>query len=273
MHLKKMNCIAIFLAIFITIISCATAPPKVQNGNSSAIAISVLMDSLSFRIKSSRKSGQENVRFDYVFFVKLKSLDDSILKRDVIVSNYLHESIKAASQFDAVDSFIMNVEPGIYAAVGAVGTGRTSGDKFMIYFPKDMVKATIRRVYPNTITYMGKFFLNKVTSFNLFGIIKEPFRMGASDNKNDDPQVFFSENYAFDLLILDGEESVISKYENYMMVLSSLNESLGSMSIEKNFLKKHLKTFAGTKWISKINNRLSILEKEEKLFNSSKLNK
>ena len=106
------------------IISCATTPPDAKDEVCSAIAISVHLDSLSFQIETQRLSGVENVRIDNVFFIMLDDMEDTILKRELLVSNYVHQPLDATFQIDAADSFCMNVEPGIYAAVGAVGTGR-----------------------------------------------------------------------------------------------------------------------------------------------------
>jgi hypothetical protein len=240
-------------------VGCATAPPKVQNEKKSAIAISVFMN--NFSIGTGAKSlGEENVRFDYIFFIQLNNLDDSLLKRELFVSNYVYESLKASFQFDAVDSFFLNVDPGIYAAVGAVGTGRNSQEKFIIYFPKDMIESTIRKVQPNTVTYMGKYILNKLASLDIFGFKRKQLKIGSNETSNNDPQIFYSENYAFDFLKLEDGKTVISKYNHPVVVLSSLNKSLCSEHDEYIFLNNHLKTFAETNWVSKIKNRLSMIE-------------
>lgn len=260
MRLRFMFIKTLSIALCAILVGCATLPPSVQDQKSSAVAISVFLNSLSFRIRSSKSSGEENVRIDYVFFIKLNNKDDSIMKREFILSNYVYESLKATLQFDSVDSFSMNVEPGIYAAVGAVGTGRTSGEKFIIYFPKEMVRATIREVNPNTITYMGKYLLDRATSLNIFDISRNQLTMGTTEKSDDNPQFFYSENHAFDLIKLEDGKTVITNYERPMVVLSSLSESFSTESDEKKFLTNHLKTFDGTEWIPKIKNRITMID-------------
>jgi hypothetical protein len=243
-----------------TLVGCATAPPpKVSDENISAIAISVYVDCLAFRV-GSRSSGEENIRIDYVFFIRLDSMEGSLKKSELLVSNYVNESLKASLQFDAVDSFFMNIEPGIYAAVGAAGIGRTSGNNYILYFPEVMVKKSICKVQPNTITYMGKFILDRVASFEIGGHIKKQLSMQADEIQVNDPQIYYSNNHAFDLIKLNNEDTVNSKYGNPMKVLPTMYDSLCSASDEKLFLNYHIKTFAESRWILKIKNRLSMIE-------------
>ena len=108
--------------------------------------------------------------------------------------------------------------------------------------------------------YMGKFLLDRATSFNFFDVKREQIAMETNGKPNDDPQVFYSENHTFAQLKIDGEKKVISKYGRSTKVFSSLYEPLCSASDEKKFLTHHLRTFADTEWISKIHNRLAMLE-------------
>ncbi|MGD8833947.1 MAG: hypothetical protein PVJ84_10620 [Desulfobacteraceae bacterium] len=187
-------------------------------------------------------------------------MEDSLKKSDLLVSNYVDESLKASLQFDAVDSFLMDIEPGIYAAVGAVGTGRTSGNKFLLYFPEAMVRKSICKVPPNTITYMGKFILDRVTSFEIGEYVNKQLSMKTDGIQDNDPQIYYSNNQAFDLLKLNSEDTVISRYGNLMTVLPTMYDSLCSVSDEKKFLNYHIETFAQYGWRIKVKNRLSMIE-------------
>ena len=267
MKLKETTLIFVFLAMLIAT-GCATphiTVPISYNNGSSAIAIRVHIENMSFGIHSpfgGASAGIERVRPDYIFFTKLDSINDSFEKDNILVSNYNYESIGVGFQMDTVDSFCLNVEPGVYIAVGAVGSGQSSHDNFLIYFSKDTIEATKTVVKPNTMAFMGEHTLDRL-AISLWRPPKPkklPLQGSLSAEDYNDPQQFYYYNRSFKMLILDGEETVFSRFPNIRHAFPSLHESKRSKVAEIGFLKKHCKTFKEHVWLIKLKNRLSMLK-------------
>ena len=234
---------AVVLAILCTAFSgCASKPPIVLRKNSSAVAISVRINSMTSPHMT------EHVRPNHIFFIKLNGSEGSLKNRDVIASNYMYEPIMHAFQTHTVDSFAMNIDAGIYAAVGAIATGYTSNINFLIFFPEDMVKSTITVVYPDTITYMGRYTLGRM---NFVGMMAAPAM--------DDLQAFYYKNNIFDLLMLENRKSVVYNFNKPIRMMVTLDNSNQSKETEIEFLLEHMKTFERTEWIPKLKNQIEKL--------------
>lgn len=267
MKLKKLLLTIIYI-LQTLVIGCAISPPIIApNNGRSAIAIKIWMDTWSHGLtlpSLNKTSGIQRIRPEYIFFIKLNSIHDTFKKKELFVSNYYYQSIKSGFQMDTVDSFCMNVEPGIYAVVGAVGIGQTSGEQYIIFFPKNMIETTITVVQPDTITFMGEYVLDRFTtiSIRMEQYNQEQPAMGTEGRTDqNDPQMFYFNNHLFDLLMLNDKESVISKYRNLLPIMASMYESNHTDEAEIEFLNKHIKTFENSDWILKLKNRQSMLKK------------
>jgi len=177
-----------------------------------------------------------------IYFIKLNDEKDSIRKADLIPSNYVIRSIGRRPNV-----FLLNVEPGMYAAVGAVG--KASGVKIFAYFPEEMVKKTTIHVKPNSFYYVGTF----------------TFETGSEMYSN---QLDATQNFYYKGLLLGDHREVagkqkISNIKNPQYIPLVLKESNSAKSDEIEFLKDHKEVFKSTGWDSKIQNRLNELEKRE----------
>jgi hypothetical protein len=177
---------------------------------------------------------------------------DSIKKEEVIPSNYM---IKLLGRPPKV--FLLNVEPGVYAAVGAVGKTRRA--RYFTYFPEDMIKKTIIRVEPNSFYYLGTF----------------SFETGSdtSDRKPDETQKYYYSNTLLgnhreiagkQFIRWDDGLLFFNKYRDPQYIPLVMKESHNSKSDEIEFLKNNLGVFKGAGWDAKIQNRLNKIDELEK---------
>jgi len=221
--------------------------PTSMNDDNSAIAISVGVDS-----RSGWKD-VEMVKMEKLFFIRLNNESDNLKNVSLKKSNFYYESLMVGFQTDSIDSFLMNTEPGVYAAVGGIGVGMNSGARFYIYFSKEMIKKTIIEAKPGTIVYMGDFVLENVAySYQMH----EP----------DELQTYYFTNLLFDdhkqfhnkvgLIIKD----ILTWYTDPQFHSPKLYSGSYSKETERKFLNSHLGTFKGTEWVNKIKNRISEIE-------------
>jgi hypothetical protein len=210
------------LIIFIT--ACATATPKATNINNSAIALTIGADIHSGLLTV------EDIAPGKIFFVRLKSIDDSIMQKRGVLSTYSRESFWGNLKKDSTDNILFDVEPGVYAPIAAYGTGKNSHKNFIILFPEKMIKSSIVNLKPNSMVYIGKFIFKKGPLLD---------RMKEADEIQ---KYYYS--------------TINPKYQPDCVALS-LEEIQQSQEIEKEFLIKYNAIFKDTDWTGKINNRLS----------------
>ncbi len=226
---------------FLSIAACAGLKkiPETINENNSCVAITVNAKNAGFNYV-------EKIKTEKVFFIKLNNKEDSLKQNNLLLSNFQYEPFIIDFHVGSVDSFIMNVEPGIYAAVGAIGSGITSGAKFYIYFPEDLIKKSIVEVLPNTMTYMGKYYLSR--GFILTRI-----------NKTDEVQDYYYSNMLFGEDNHNFGQRFIPFRKPSIFQAPKLECAENSIDDEIKFLNKHLDTFDETGWKDKINNRLQTI--------------
>jgi predicted component of type VI protein secretion system len=241
-RLNRNAFVAVLAILCAAFYGCASKPPIAFSKNSSAIAISVSIESMTSPLMT------EKVRPNHIFFIKLNESGGSLKSRDVIVSNYMYEPIMHAFQTHTVDSFAMNLDAGIYAAVGAIATGYTSNINFLIFFPEDMIRSTITEVSPDRIKYMGRYTLDRM---NFVGMM--------ATTQMDDPQAFYYKNNIFDLLMLENRKSVVYNFHKPIRIMVTLDNSDRSKETEIEFLLEHMKTFEATEWTPKLQNQIKKL--------------
>lgn len=170
-----------------------------------------------------------------VFFIKLEDKNDSLKKYKTISSNYYYVPFMAGFQADAVDCFLLDIEPGAYAAVGA-----TIGEHY-IYFPEEVIKASIVEVNPNRIEYMGEF----------------QFKDISYDKNNISPDEL-QHHYYVNLLIGNHNSSKVALPwgKSTLFHVPEINKIINSNDTEIDFLEGYLGLFAKTPWIDSIKNRL-----------------
>lgn len=113
---------------------CAGIPVAAEKGKSS-VAIAIKLD------VHSQLTVMQSFVAEKVFYIKLDSKEDSLKKNQVIASSY-----QDCPFFDELfgvckDTFLLNVEPGVYAAVGAYGKAGTV--ETTVFFPEDVIKSTV----------------------------------------------------------------------------------------------------------------------------------
>ena len=239
--MKKGIILFLTISILILIESCASFNkniPALSTENSSAIAIVI-----GVPIKATFLN-YEFLIPEKILFIKLQDEDASLEKIKLIESNYSYEL--PWTKIDSVSSFVMNVEPGTYAAVGAIGQGKFTYIKYFVYFPKEMIKKTMIHVEPNTFKYMGKYIFNTASESNT--------------QRTDEIQNFYYKNLLFpEHKDLYGKQYV-SRYKSPQYLALSIKEAKNAPNDEIEFLEKQRKYFKDTDWEPKILKRLSKLK-------------
>jgi hypothetical protein len=98
-----------------------------------------------------------------VFYIKLDSKEDSLKKDRIIASGYRNCTFINGLFGKCKETFLLNTEPGIYAAVGAYGTAGTV--EAMVFFPEEVITSTVVEVIPDSIAYMGRYDFYTTTFF------------------------------------------------------------------------------------------------------------
>ncbi|MEJ2158737.1 MAG: hypothetical protein P8X96_25700 [Desulfobacteraceae bacterium] len=242
-NISIVNIRAIILLILSSsvLFGCAATPPKQQISDSSAAAIRVGVK-LHYSFISA-----EFFAPDVVFLVKLKNKGDSLKQKILISTNYRYESLAANLLPDSIDCFLLDIEPGIYAAIGALGKGRNSQADILVFFPEEMVRKTITLVESNKMYFMGRYILKYGSSVNGF-------------QKPDELQAYYYK------LLRSGNEELytktrISHYQSPVFAFPVLKFVDNSTDDEIKFLKKRLNLFKNTSRESTILNRITLLER------------
>jgi hypothetical protein len=226
----KFKLILLFLVLFL---SCISAPPKQSDPNNSAIGISITVEPSCLTFKN-------------IAFIRLNSIDDSLIQYPIIFSNDYYSTTFMRNLLElsgAVDNFLFDIKPGIYAAVGAYAQENSS--EYLILFPEKMIKSTIIEVKPNSLVYSGRFYLKTP---NLFETI-------AGEKKEiDNTQRYYHRP------LLQELKKIVGNLVMIHVLTPSLDEVKQSTEIENKFLKIYQNTFKDTEWAEKINNRLKSLE-------------
>lgn len=226
------------ITLSLLVSGCASIP-KATEGNSSAVAITVIAD-----VYSSPMVTDTTLNPEKVFFVRLADQNAGILKGEIVESNYQHEAWWSFLKSGGIDSFLLNVPAGTYAAVAVSGRSggglpfSSGGNPQTVFFPENVVKASIVTVKPGVMAYMGTYKFDTVSFWNG---MKEADKVQT--------------NY-FDAL----RESGLSSLETQPYA-GTIAKIINSKNDEKSFLEKYLGTFAKTGWEEKIKQRLNEVEK------------
>ena len=208
--MKKYFLLFIIIAMFINA-NCTTPPPTRINKESSVIAINIW-----FPIHSALLTSDAFIP-NKVYFIKIED-NDSLKAKSVITSNYWTESWNPGPARYTL--YLMGAEPGKYAAVAASGCTLFSKGSVTVFFPKEVINASIVVVQPNSMIYMGHFYL---TTGKLFNGMKDA----------DEFQNYYS--------------TLISK--RYSKVFAPEEEkSYNSEELRKEFIKSKADEFKGTEW-------------------------
>jgi hypothetical protein len=217
---------------------CASIPKAIEE-NSSAVAITVVAD-----VYSSPMVTDTTLKPEKVFFVRLADQNAGILKGEIVASNYQHEAWWSSLKSGGIDSFLLNIPAGTYAAIAVSGSSgggspfSSGGNPQTVFFPENVVKASIVTVKPGIMAYMGTFKFNSVSFWNG---MKEADKVQT--------------NY-FDALRESGFSSFVTQ-----PYAATIDKIINSKNDEKSFLEKYLGTFANTGWEEKIKQRLNEIEK------------
>lgn len=234
-------------AIF-TLTGCAGLSgeiPGASGEDSAALAISLEMDSRTTILES------ESINPQVVYFVKLDSRDDSLQKDRFRESNFIKESLLRGFQFGSTDLFLLDVEPGIYAAVGMIGEGANSKAGFYVYFPRELVTASIVEVRPGEMAYMGKYQLAKVNGRRQM------------DNP-DELQAYYNTNNMFEASDqrLQRLPGFARQYMWTQFHSPGLKDASSGAAAEVAFLSRQRGGFSNTDWQEMVDNRLDALRAE-----------
>ncbi len=199
-------------------------------GNSSAIAITVDQDF----------AGRTKLRVETVMIIKLKDKNDSLKQNEILSTNYYRTPFMVGFQADAIDSFLLNVEPGVYAAIGAFTDG------IFMYFPKEVINASMVEVKPNNMVYMGEFKLQNISYEDAYF--------------PDEFQQYYYSNQLFEKH-KDYQGNMLISYSNIRLHhASKVKNVITSTNFEIIFLKSCLSTFNESGWKDMIETRLRDLE-------------
>ncbi len=210
--------------------------PEPSSENRSGIAITVDQNIRTGLLNEGKSQIKK------IFFIKLEDKNDSLKKNKTIASNYYYVPFMAGFQADAVDNFLLDIEPGYYAAVGAmVGM-------YYVYFPEEVIKASIIDVKPNRIVYMGEFKLQKI-----------------SYNKNNNSPDRLQHYYYSNVLLGSHRYEVHGKVAmpwgySSLFQAPKINKIIKSNEEEIDFLEGYLGFFKNSGWSESIQNRLSDLK-------------
>jgi hypothetical protein len=197
---------------------------------SSAIAISIDQN-MRFGFLSEGK-----LKVDRVYFIKLRDMGDTLKQDKVIASNYYYIPFMAGFQAAAYENFLLNVEPGFYAAVGA------SADGIFVYLPKEVIEDSIVEVKPCELVFMGYFKLDKISY----------------DKRTipDDYQLYYFSNQLFyEAREYQGKMGV-SHRNVPQFHAPKVKENKRNADIEASFLKNSITLFKNSGWEEAIENRL-----------------
>lgn len=204
---------------------------------SSAIAITI---DQNFR----RKWNQEyKLEIKKVYFIKLIDKKDSLFQESILPSNYYFAPFMAGFHADAFDNFLLNVEPGVYAAVGASSNG------YYLFFPKEVITNSIVEVGFNEMVYMGEFKLEKI-SYN-------------KEYVPDECQMYYFSSRLFPGQSNYENRRVISHHPTSGFFAPKVQTIKRPTEYEENFLKDYLKRFKNTKWKGAIENRLKRINHDD----------
>lgn len=138
------------------------------------------------------------------------------------------------------ETFLLNTDPGIYAAVGAYGTAGTV--KTMVFFTEEVIKSTVVEVMPDSIGYMGGYdfypatFFKKITDDSPDEYQKHYYRLAI--NNFGDPREMLDPPLSFELM-----KKEITK----------------SPEAEKAFLNTYANTFSDNGYNIRFKNRIDEL--------------
>ncbi len=225
---------AAFLPVALLLAACTTGKmPVAAAPSTSALAISIEADSRTSLLNV------ESIQFDRVYFVRLADKKDELTKDSVLSSNFRYEPWLSGFQFGSLDYFLLGVDPGIYAAVGAMGVGTNTKVRIFSYFPEEMIRDSIVEVGPGEMAYMGRFTLSRTRS-----------------DPADPAQVFY-----YSKGIFAGENRFhnrvsITNIQSPQFQAPALKSHKKSRNAEVDFLKAHLSIFEGSDWADRITHSL-----------------
>ena len=229
------------LITFLLIQGCATIPTATKKDSAS---IGITIEGPGFK---TIVGGDERTYYTQVFFIKLANKEDTLTKDIILKSNYYH-----AFMYDlirgGIDTFLLDIEPGFYAAVGAIGKGHKSDAHILVFFPERLVKESITEVKPNTMVYMGKFALSGLSLFEI---------MGTADKI----QSFYFNNQLLDKEQQYHGKNMVPNWVGPQFHFQGMESFEKSTDSEMKFLERNKATFKSTDWANNISRRLEMLRK------------
>ncbi len=243
MHTNNKCSFIVFLGLCFTLLflpGCAGKIPQQTIDNSSALSISIGLDSLGSFLN------KEHIKMEEVYFVKLDNENDSLEKDVVFPSNYNKEPLMASFQMDNIDSFCFDLEPGIYAAVGARGRGPNTKIEYYVFFPKDMIRQTIVNLEKNSFRYLGEFDLEGVSFTRQM-------------DSPDEIQLYYFMSGVIDKVPGPNKPQTIFRYQSPQYHSPILKKAHSEKNDEIQFLNNILSSFKKSAWKNNIMRRLGEL--------------
>lgn len=234
----------IFLFLYM---SCISIPEKYRNSANSVIAVSLNVDvpegTPFVNTIFTLWVGYSSVS---MIFIKLNSLDDSLNKDEIYISNFNNPKALIDSPENDRHSFLLDAPPGIYAIVAAYGESVGSQGKYppdhILFFPKEMIKSSIIKVEAGNIAYMGTYTISNC------GI--EPNIVNTDSTQRHYYQLMYPKK--------DGSGKAFARYlksrykDFYIPCAPKMLRVQKSSQDEKKFWKEHLYNFKKSSWYNNV---------------------
>lgn len=226
----------VFLVFLLLLVSGCTGIPVVAEKGKSSVAITIDVD------VHAQITVLQSFKPEKVFYIKLDNKDDTLKKNQIIAYGYRNCPFFNELFGTCNDTFLLNADPGIYAAVGAYGKSGTV--MTTIFFPEDVIKSTIVTVGQDSLVYMGRYEFYTATLFR---------QMETPDD--------YQKHYYKLALSNTGDlrNLIIPASPLYLAVKTK--KIFNSTTDEKQFLNKYIKEFKDSGLENEIVNRLNELKK------------
>lgn len=222
------------LVLLMLIVSGCASIPVVPEKGKSTIAITIDID------VHARYTGFGGFKPEKVFYIKLDNKDDTLKKEQIIAYGYRNCPFLDSFGGGCTDTFLLNTEPGVYAAVGAYG--KTGTVFTTIFFPEDVIKSTIVTVGQDSLVYMGRYVFYSATLLR---------QMETPDD--------YQNHYYKRVLSNYGDLRNLITPASSLYFAVKTKEKFNSAIEEKRFLNKYIEMFKNTELENEIINRLNEL--------------
>ena len=237
--------------------ACATVPLQPPEQGKATVGID-----LTFQTRNEMRGlflKLDHLYPESIYFVKVEEGGDPLTQENVLVANST--------------SYLINVEPGQYAAVAALvpfeyevpvsGTDKKliMYGYHMIYFPAEMIRKTLVSVEPDSFAFMGIYWVKEPEYEDMPGAVDNAMRHYHKVLYDLVPVFKAYEKREVDLAELVEQ---VKNAKGYMMTLpygGVIDTADRSAKAEVKFLKKALRRFKDSGWEPIIQMRLNMIKK------------